>query len=108
MILREAQNIYPGLYEPALHVPGVSLAVLVGVPAPDGDERLGAVIELDPGADRDQVLAALRARSERMGAGRPDMILFAAVPLAGRSRKPDRQAAARLFTSAPGKAGISW
>ena len=108
MILREAQNIYPGLYEPALHVPGVSLAMLVGVPAPDGDERLGAVIELDPGADRDQVLAALRARSDRMGAGRPDVILFAAVPLAGRSRKPDRQAAARLFASAPGKAGISW
>ena len=36
MILRGAENVYPGLYEPALHVPGVDLAVLVGVPA--GDE----------------------------------------------------------------------
>jgi acyl-CoA synthetase (AMP-forming)/AMP-acid ligase II len=113
MILREAQNIYPGLYEPALHVQGVSLAVLVGVPAADGDERLGAVVELDHGADRDHVLAALRARFDRMGAGRPDVLLFAGVPLSGRSRKPDRQAAARLIVSAPERAripatGTSW
>jgi acyl-CoA synthetase (AMP-forming)/AMP-acid ligase II len=101
MILRAAENIYPGLYEPALHIRGVSLAVLVGVPASDGDERLGAVVELDPGADRDHVLAALRAQFGRMGVGRPDVILFAAVPLSGRSRKPDRQAAARLLASAP-------
>ena len=103
MILRGAQNIYPGLHEPALHVRGVSLAVLVGVPAPDGDERLGAVVELDPGADPDQVNTALRAQFDRMGADRPDMILFAEVPLSGRSRKPDRHAAARLIASAPGK-----
>jgi acyl-CoA synthetase (AMP-forming)/AMP-acid ligase II len=101
MIVREAQNIYPGLYEPALHVRGVSLAVLVGVPAPDGDERLGAVIELEPGASRHQVVAALRAEFKRMGADRPDVILFAGVPLSGRSRKPDRQAAARLIATAP-------
>jgi hypothetical protein len=73
----------------------------VGVPAPDGDERLGAVIELEPGASRRQVLAALRAEFKRMGGGRPDVILFAGVPLSGRSRKPDRQAAARLIASAP-------
>jgi acyl-CoA synthetase (AMP-forming)/AMP-acid ligase II len=102
MILRDAQNIYPGLYEPALHVPGVSLALLVGVPAPDGDERLGAVIELSPGASRDQVSAELRAQFDRMGAARPDVMLFAEVPLSGRSRKPDRQAAARLIASAAG------
>jgi acyl-CoA synthetase (AMP-forming)/AMP-acid ligase II len=106
MILRGTQNIYPGLYEPALHVRGVTLAVLVGVPAPDGDERLGAVIELDPGTDRDQVNTDLRAQLDRMGAARPDVILFAAVPLSGRSRKPDRQAAARLIASAQGKAVV--
>lgn len=104
MILRGTQNIYPGLYEPALHVRGVSLAVLVGAPAPDADERLGAVVELDPGADRDQVLAALRAQFGRMGAYRPDVILFAQVPLSGRSRKPDRPAAARLIAAAPQRA----
>jgi acyl-CoA synthetase (AMP-forming)/AMP-acid ligase II len=104
MILRGTQNIYPGLYEPALHVRGVSLAVLVGVPAADGDERLGAVVELDPGAEPDRVLAALRAQFDRMGGYRPDVIVFAQVPLSGRSRKPDRHAAARLIASAPGKA----
>jgi len=102
MILRAAQNIYPGLYEPALHFRGISLAVLVGVPATDGDERLGAVIELCPGASPDQVYPELLTRFERMGAARPDVMLFAEVPLSGRSRKPDRQAAGRLIASAAG------
>ncbi|WP_229073683.1 class I adenylate-forming enzyme family protein [Actinoplanes sp. DH11] len=96
MILRRAENIYPGLYEPALHVPGVSLAVLVGVPAGDGDEQVVALIETSPGADRASVEAALREPLRRMGAARPDRIIFGQVPLAGRSRKPDRAAAARL------------
>jgi acyl-CoA synthetase (AMP-forming)/AMP-acid ligase II len=99
MILRRAENIYPGLYEPALHVPGVSLAVLVGVPATDGDEDLVAVVETAPGADRSTVEAALREPLRRMGAARPDRVLFAPVPLAGRSRKPDRAAAARLASA---------
>jgi olefin beta-lactone synthetase len=103
MILRAAENIYPGLYEPALHVPGVSLAVLVGIPATDADERVAAVIELEPGADRDRVKSALHQRFARMGSARPDVLLFAPVPLSGRSRKPDRQAAARLAASAPAR-----
>ncbi|GAA3083168.1 hypothetical protein GCM10020000_81580 [Streptomyces olivoverticillatus] len=49
MVLRRAENIYPGLYEPSLHVPGVELALLVGVPAGDGDERLVAVVQPCPG-----------------------------------------------------------
>lgn len=96
MILRRAENIYPGLYEPALHVPGVSVAVLVGVPAGDGDEHLVALIETTPAADETAVRAALREPLARMGAARPDHVLFAPVPVAGRSRKPDRAAAARL------------
>jgi acyl-CoA synthetase (AMP-forming)/AMP-acid ligase II len=96
MILRGAYNIYPGLYEPSLHVPGVALAVLVGVPAGDGDERLVAVVELEPGADAGHVNATLRPVLQRMGSARPDAVVFAPVPLAGRSRKPDRAAAARL------------
>ncbi|MCC3780019.1 class I adenylate-forming enzyme family protein, partial [Streptomyces sp. UNOB3_S3] len=51
MVLRGAENIYPGLYEPALHIPGVELALLVGVPAPDGDERLAALVQPAPGTD---------------------------------------------------------
>ncbi|HEX5204444.1 AMP-binding protein [Paractinoplanes rhizophilus] len=100
MILRGAENIYPGLYEPSLHVPGVELALLVGVPAGDGDERLVAVIEPAAGASEHEVRTALREPLARMGAARPDRLLFARIPLAGRSRKPDRQATARLAASA--------
>jgi acyl-CoA synthetase (AMP-forming)/AMP-acid ligase II len=96
MILRGAENVYPGLYEPALHVPGVSLALIVGVPGTDGDERVVAVVEPAPGAEPSVVRDALRAPLARMGAARPDAVVFAAIPLAGRSRKPDRKATARL------------
>jgi acyl-CoA synthetase (AMP-forming)/AMP-acid ligase II len=94
MILRGAENIYPGLYEPALHVPGVDLAVLVGVPAGDGDERLVAVVQPQPGMAARDLRVALAGPLRRMGSARPDAVLLADVPLAGRSRKPDRAAAA--------------
>ncbi|GAA4858530.1 class I adenylate-forming enzyme family protein [Kitasatospora terrestris] len=97
MVLRRAENIYPGLYEPALHLPEVELAVLVGVPDPDreGDERLVALVQARPGADPRRLRAALQQPLARMGSARPDALLLADVPLAGRSRKPDRAAAAR-------------
>jgi olefin beta-lactone synthetase len=96
MILRNAENIYPGLYEPGLHVAGVSLALLVGVPAGDGDERVVAVVEKAAGVAEADVREALREPLARMGAARPDGVVFARIPLAGRSRKPDRAAAAAL------------
>jgi len=96
MVLRRAENIYPGLHEPALHVPGVALAVLVGVPADDLDESLVLLVQPEPGAPVEGVRAALRAPLARMGAARPDRVLFTDVPTAGRSRKPDRAAAAAL------------
>jgi acyl-CoA synthetase (AMP-forming)/AMP-acid ligase II len=96
MVLRRAENIYPGLYEPSLHVPGVELAVLVGVPAGDGDERLVAVVQPRPGHDEARLRAALAGPLRRMGSARPDALIFADVPLSGRSRKPDRAATARL------------
>jgi acyl-CoA synthetase (AMP-forming)/AMP-acid ligase II len=100
MILRGAENIYPGLYEPALHVPGVELAVIVGVPAGDGDERVVAVVQPAADASPEDVRDALRAPLERMGSARPDAVVFAEVPLSGRSRKPDRAAASRLAAAA--------
>ena len=96
MVLRRAENIYPGLYEPALHLPGVELAVLVGVPDGDGDERLVALVQPRSGADHGRLRTALEEQLARMGSARPDALLFADVPLAGRSRKPDRDAASRL------------
>ncbi|OII65232.1 acyl-CoA synthetase, partial [Streptomyces sp. CC53] len=95
MVLRRAENIYPGLYEPALHVPGVDLALLVGVPAADGDERLVAVVQPHRDADPARVRAALAAPLRRMGTARPDAVLLGDIPLSGRSSKPDRAAAAR-------------
>ncbi|MDV9202967.1 AMP-binding protein, partial [Streptomyces sp. Wh19] len=77
MVLRHAENIYPGLYEPGLHVPGVELALLVGVPAEDGDERLVAVVQPTPEADRAALRAALDGPLERMGTARPNAVLLA-------------------------------
>ncbi|MEU2395502.1 class I adenylate-forming enzyme family protein [Streptomyces sp. NPDC007369] len=104
MVLRRAENIYPGLYEPSLHVPGVELAVLVGVPAGGtaeaaGDERLVALVQPRHGAAEPQLRAALAGPLRRMGSARPDAVVFAEVPLSGRSRKPDRAAAAALAAS---------
>lgn len=96
MVLRRAENIYPGLYEPALHVPGVELAVLVGIPAGDGDERLVAVVQPRRGADEHALRAALDEPVRRMGTARPDALILARIPLSGRSRKPDRAATAAL------------
>ncbi|MGW6859217.1 class I adenylate-forming enzyme family protein [Streptomyces xanthophaeus] len=96
MVLRRAENIYPGLYEPALHVPGVELALLVGVPAGGGDERLVAVVQPRRGQAEGALRAALSEPVRRMGTARPDALLFADIPLSGRSRKPDRAATAAL------------
>ncbi|MET9882861.1 class I adenylate-forming enzyme family protein [Streptomyces sp. NPDC006430] len=101
MVLRRAENIYPGLYEPALHVPGVELAVLVGVPAgrdaeSAGDERLVALVQPQRGATASELRAALAKPLGRMGSARPDAVLFADIPLSGRSRKPNRAAASAL------------
>ncbi|NBM16650.1 class I adenylate-forming enzyme family protein [Streptomyces sp. GC420] len=104
MVLRRAENIYPGLYEPALHVPGVELAVLVGIPAQDGDERLVALVQPRPGTDEGALRARLAGPLRAMGTARPDALLFAGIPLSGRSRKPDRAAASRLAAARLGHA----
>ncbi|MGW0749087.1 class I adenylate-forming enzyme family protein [Streptomyces sp. NPDC002587] len=96
MVLRRAENIYPGLYEPSLHVPGVELALLVGIPAGEEDERLVAVVQPGRGVREPALRAALAAPLRRMGTARPDALLFARIPLSGRSRKPDRAATAAL------------
>ncbi|MFE9482257.1 AMP-binding protein [Streptomyces spororaveus] len=105
MVLRRAENIYPGLYEPALHVPGVELAVLVGVPADDGDERLVAVVQACRGTDEQALRSALSEPLRRMGTARPDALLLARIPLSGRSRKPDRAATAALAARRLGVSG---
>jgi acyl-CoA synthetase (AMP-forming)/AMP-acid ligase II len=100
MILRDAVNIYPGLYEPSLHVPGVAEALLVGVPGHDLDERVVLVVEPDPGVDHRDVRRALRDPIARLGAARPDDVVVARIPRSARSRKPDRAATALLAAEA--------
>ena len=77
-------------------MPGVDVALLVGVPAGDGDERLVAVVQPRADTSARAVRAALETPLRRMGSARPDAVLLAEVPLAGRSRKPDRPATAAL------------
>lgn len=96
MILRDAHNIYPGLYEPSLHVPGVELAVLVGVPAADGNEQVALLVQPRAGVRLIDLRRALDKQIDRMGVATPDHVLFETIPLSGRSRKPDRSAASRL------------
>ncbi|WP_175008246.1 class I adenylate-forming enzyme family protein [Cellulosimicrobium sp. TH-20] len=130
MIIRGTTNIYPGLFEPRIAaLDGVGEALLVGVPQVDGDERValvvtsavgerpggaagpgprpdaGAAVRLDPHHPLvDRVRAALPGVLDHDAL--PDVVLHAdRVPLAGRSRKPDRaalsRAAATLVPAAP-------
>lgn len=114
MIIRGTTNIYPGLFEPRVAaLDGVAEAVLVGVPRVDGDERVALVVTSStstststgaahgrpPALDPDHPLVA-RVRDALPGVvdhdALPDVVLHADhLPLAGRSRKPDRTALAR-------------
>lgn len=104
MIIRGTVNIYPGLFEPRLReLPGVADAVLVGVPVPDGDERVVLVVTAEggpggSGVPRVRVGTDLTRSVEDRMAGvldhgaLPDLVVEAShLPVAGRSRKPDRR-----------------
>jgi acyl-CoA synthetase (AMP-forming)/AMP-acid ligase II len=121
MIIRGTVNIYPGLFEPRLRdLPGVVDAVMVGVPVPDGDERVVLVVTAeagDPHGSPDPYTGTpeIRAGTElaRSVADQvagvvdhgalPDLVVEAShVPLAGRSRKPDRRALVSLVSPMTG------
>ncbi|WP_419705771.1 AMP-binding protein [Promicromonospora sp. NFX87] len=116
MIIRGTVNIYPGLFEPRLReLPGVADAVLVGVPVPDGDERVVLVVTAAGGtrdADAAPVVRAgtalARAVADQVAqvldhGALPDLVVEAThVPVAGRSRKPDRRALVSLVSPLTG------
>ncbi|MFD6141702.1 AMP-binding protein [Promicromonospora sp. NPDC060271] len=121
MIIRGTVNIYPGLFEPRLReLPGVADAVLVGVPVPDGDERVVLVVTAEgataAGGTRDAGAAPVvragtelaRAVTDQVGqvldhGALPDLVVEAThVPVAGRSRKPDRRALVDLVSPLAG------
>ena len=94
MIIRGRTNIYPGLHEPAISaLPGVAEAVLVGVPDAIGDERVVLAVVAAPGALPGMLDASAL----------PDeVVVVDAVPVSGRTRKPDR-AALRLLLARRGE-----
>jgi len=104
MIIRGTVNIYPGLFEPRLReLPGVADAVMVGVPKPDGDERVVLVVTAQDGPAGEGVpqvrtgTELVRSVEDLVGrvldhGALPDLVVEAShVPVAGRSRKPDRR-----------------
>ncbi|TWF76619.1 acyl-CoA synthetase (AMP-forming)/AMP-acid ligase II [Pseudonocardia hierapolitana] len=100
MIIRGSTNIYPGLYEPAVAaLPGVAAALMVGVADDIGDERVVLAIVPAPDAGRDladRVRAALPSLIDT--AALPDeVVVLDALPVAGRTRKPDRAAVRAMF-----------
>jgi len=99
MIIRDGFNIYPGLYEPTIErVPGVRRCAFVGwYVESTADERVALVVEPSPGADEhalaQRLQRAIRSGSHRIDeAALPDVILFAPLPLVGRSSKVDKRA----------------
>ncbi len=92
MVLRGAENIYPGLHEPSLQVPGVAQALLVGVPGDDLDERLVLVVEPEPGRlrGRGPPAPARPGRRPRRRPG-PDDVVVARIP----TQRPVAQARPR-------------
>jgi acyl-CoA synthetase (AMP-forming)/AMP-acid ligase II len=110
MLIRNGENIYPPLYEPALaDAAGLEAALLVGVPATDGNESV--VLFAVP--RRGETVAAARARLAEVVASptspldrhaRPDVVLgIAEVPRSGRSGKPDRRALAAIAAARLGR-----
>ena len=115
MIIRGTVNIYPGLFEPRLRdLPGVADAVLVGVPVPDGDERVVLVVTAaggPGGSGTPQVRSGTelaRSVADRVAGvldhgALPDLVVEAShLPVAGRSRKPDRRALVNVVSSLAG------
>jgi acyl-CoA synthetase (AMP-forming)/AMP-acid ligase II len=101
MLLRRGVNIYPGLYEPTIErIPEVAAAVMVGEMDPEtNDERVVIfVTPAEPGDDGSALAATVRAKLADgpyridEGAQPDEIVVVDQIPVAGRSRKPDRAA----------------
>ena len=102
MIIRDAFNIYPGLYEDTIsRIPGIAACAMVGVPnAESGEERVILFVEPDArlAAGKRRVLSQRVGRALREGAHRidrmawPDEIVLIPQLPRNRGRKIDRRA----------------
>ena len=97
MFIRGTTNVYPGLYEPVIAgLPGIAEVAMVGVPDAIGDDAIVLAIVPGPGYDEAAVRRALPGLID--AAVLPDRIVTVdALPTAGRSRKLDRAALARML-----------
>lgn len=108
MFLVAAENVYPALYEPQLQLPGVRDAILVGAGDDPADQVPVLFAELEPDADKDEVLRRMREVSSRFGRARPVLVVAGELPRSGRNAKIDRgeasrQATARLADRSPAR-----
>lgn len=110
MLIRDGENIYPGLYEPALaEAAGLAAAMMVGLPDADGDETvvLFAVPRRgeDPESARARLTTLVASPASPLDAhARPDVVMgIAELPRAGRSGKPDRRGLVRVAAARLGR-----
>jgi acyl-CoA synthetase (AMP-forming)/AMP-acid ligase II len=110
MLIRDGENIYPGLYEPALaEAAGLAAAMMVGLPGADGDETVVLFAVPRRGEDPESARARLATlvsgpQSPLDSHARPDVVLgIAELPRAGRSGKPDRRGLARVAAARLGR-----
>ena len=99
MLIRRGDNIYPGLYEPALiERAGLADAAMVGVPDAIGDERVVLWVVPAPGEPATDAVRRVRRVIDGPDTpvdahARPDEILsLDRLPRSGRSDKVDRRA----------------
>lgn len=102
MIIRGRVNIYPGLYEPTIaRLDGVAQAVLVGLPGASGDERVVlAVVPADSETPPEALAGRVRSELPRLvdaGALPDEVVVVQAIPVVGRSSKPDRVALRQIL-----------
>ena len=93
MIVRSGFNVYPGEVEAVLmRLSFVRVAAVVGVPEADGNERVVAFVELQPGAQLDETAWAQHLRDNLSPYKRPSQVVIVpAMPttLSGKVLKKD-------------------
>jgi acyl-CoA synthetase (AMP-forming)/AMP-acid ligase II len=101
MFIRGTQNVYPGLYEPIVAgLPGVADVAMTGIPDEIGDDRIVLAIVAEPGVEATALIARVTsALPGLIDAGvLPDAVVaLPELPRAGRARKLDRAALARVL-----------
>lgn len=111
MLIRANKNIYPGLYEAGItDLPGIETCAIVGVPDVYGEDVVVlAIVPEDKTAGVEEFKKMLAPELTRLidGDAQPDVVIVVdAIPLAGRSNKPDRITLRKMMSEEPEVAKI--